>query len=124
MAMADAWTMERDGEIASLTMNKPPLNLVYTDDIIELGERLGELRADPDIRAIILTGTGKSFIGGADISQFKAYDTPTAMFGMQLGQRILRDMEEMEKPVIAAINGYAFGGGSEVALACDIRICN
>ena len=72
----------------------------------------------------MLTGKGKAFIGGADVSQFKVLEPVTAKFGLQASQRVLRDMEEMEKPVIAAVNGYAFGGGCEVILACDIRICS
>jgi enoyl-CoA hydratase len=92
--------------------------------MVEMGEKLGALRQDPEVRAIILTGRGKAFIGGADITQFKALDPVTAKFALNASQRVLRDMEEMEKPVIAAVNGFAFGGGCEVALACDMRICS
>lgn len=124
MALGDVWSVEKDGKIAVLTMDKPPLNLVHFDDIVEMGEILGEMRNDPAVRVIIITGSGRSFIGGADINQFTQVDVPTAKYGLQAGQRVLRDMEEMEKPVIAAVNGFAFGGGCEVALACDIRICS
>ncbi|MFH1151485.1 MAG: enoyl-CoA hydratase-related protein [Actinomycetota bacterium] len=118
------WNLERTGRVAVLRMEKPPLNLIFHDDMVELGGLLGELRIDPEVGAIILTGTGKSFVGGADITQFTTLDPVTAKFGLQIGQRVLRDMEEMEKPVVAAVNGYAFGGGCEIALACDIRIAN
>jgi enoyl-CoA hydratase len=122
--MESVWTVGKEGAVATLTLNRPPLNLVLFDNIVEMGEKLAELRADSEVRAVILTGTGGSFIGGADITQFEALDPVTAKFGLMAGQRILRDMEEMEKPVIAAVNGFAFGGGCEVALACDMRICS
>jgi len=124
MIKMGVWSVEKEEGVAVLTISKPPLNLVYTEDIIELGDKLNELRKNSETRAVVITGSGKSFIGGADITQFKKFDTHTAMFGMQLGQKILREIEEMEIPVIAAVNGYAFGGGCEVALACDIRICS
>ena len=122
--MESVWTLDKDGAVAVLTLNRPPLNLVLFENIVEMGEKLGALREDPEVRAIILTGTGAAFIGGADITQFEALDPVTARFGLMAGQRVLRDIEEMEKPVIAAINGFAFGGGCEVALACDLRICS
>jgi enoyl-CoA hydratase len=118
------WSVERDGRVALLRMDKPPLNLIHLDDVLEMAEKLAAAREDPEVRAIVLTGTGKSFIGGADVSNFNELDTITAKYVLQAGQRILRDMEQMEKPVIAAINGFTFGGGCEVALACDIRVCN
>ncbi len=119
------WSVRKEGRVAVMTMDKPPLNLIHLDDVVEMAGLLADLRDDPEVRSIILTGTGKSFIGGADIVNFEQVDSAvTAKYVLQAGQRILRDLEEMEKPVIAAINGYTFGGGCEVALACDIRICN
>ena len=118
------WSAERDGRVALLRMDKPPLNLIHLDDVLEMAELIDVARQDPEVRAIVLTGTGKSFIGGADVSNFDELDVITAKYVLQAGQRILRDMEEMEKPVIAAINDFTFGGGCEVALACDIRVCN
>ncbi len=106
-------------------LDKPPLNLIHLDDMLELAELLAGAREDPEVRAVVLTGSGKSFIGGADISGFEQLDAVVkAKYVLQAGQRILRDMEEMEKPVLAAVNGFAFGGGCEVALACDIRLCS
>lgn len=122
--MESVWKVEKDGAVAVLAIDRPPLNLVLHETMLEMAENLGALRADPEVRAIIITGTGGAFIGGADITQFEALDPVTAKFGLMAGQRILRDMEEMEKPVIAAVNGVAFGGGCEVALACDLRICS
>ena len=118
------WSVTKEGRVAVMRMDKPPLNLIHLDDVFEMAELITEAREDPEVRAILLTGTGKSFIGGADVSNFTELDAVSAKYVLQAGQRILRDMEEMEKPVIAAINGFTFGGGCEVALACDIRICN
>lgn len=123
MMAAQVWNVEKEGPVATVTIDKPPLNLVMMDDIVELGQRLAELRQDPGVRVIVLTGIGKAFIGGADVSQFRTLDPVNARFSLQAVQRVLRDMEEMEKPVLAAVNGFAFGGGCEVILACDIRIC-
>lgn len=119
------WSARKEGRVAVLTLDKPPLNLIHLDDMLEMAAILAQAREDPEVRAVVLTGTGKSFIGGADISNFDKLDSAvTAKYVLQAGQRILRDMEEMEKPVLAAINGFTFGGGCEVALACDIRMCN
>ena len=119
-----AWKVEREGDVAVVTIDKPPLNLVVFDDMFELGKAMGELRSDPRIRAVVLTGAGQAFVGGADVKQFGVLDPVTARYELLAGQRVLRDIEEMEKPVIAAVNGVAFGGGCEIALACDIRICS
>lgn len=121
--MGSAWEAQKQGSVAVLTMDRPPLNLLRLDDMAELGAHLASLRGDPGIRAIVLTGRGSAFIGGADITTFGGTGPAEAKFALLGGQRVLRDMEEMEKPVVAAVNGYAFGGGCEVALACDIRIC-
>ena len=119
------WSASREGRVALLVLDKPPLNLIHLDDMFELAELLAGAREDPEVRAVVLTGSGKSFIGGADISGFEQLDAAVkAKYVLQAGQRILRDLEEMEKPVLAAVNGFAFGGGCEVALACDIRLCS
>jgi enoyl-CoA hydratase len=122
--MESVWNLEVEDAVAVLTIDRPPLNLVIQENIVELGEKLDWLRSNPTVRAIILTGSGVAFIGGADITQFEALDPVTAKFGLAAGQRVLREIEELEKPVIAAVNGFAFGGGCEVALACDMRICS
>lgn len=122
--MAGVWKIEKKGGVAILRIDKPPLNLVVVDDIYELGEKISEMRMDDDVRCVVMTGSGKAFIGGADVSMFPRMDPTRAAFSLKAGHRVLREIEEMEKPVIAAVNGYAFGGGCEVALACDIRVCS
>lgn len=122
--MPGVWTVEKEERIAVLTIDKPPLNLVSIDELIELAERMADLRADGDVRVIVLTGRGKAFIGGTDVSRLRSLDPSSARFTLAAGQKVLRDIEQMEKPTVAAVNGYAFGGGCELAMACDLRICS
>ncbi len=122
--MGEVWKIEKRDNVAILTIDKPPLNLVVVDEIYELGEKINELRMDDNVRCVVVTGTGKAFIGGADVSQFPKMDPTSAAFSLKSGHRVLREIEEMEKAVIAAVNGFALGGGCEVALACDIRVCS
>jgi enoyl-CoA hydratase/carnithine racemase len=122
--MPGVWRVERYGAVAVLVIDRPPLNVVTTDDAVELGERVLDLRSDPGVRVVVLTGEGPAFIGGLDVGDFAGKDPATARFVIQAGQRVLRDIEQLEKPVIAAVNGHAYGGGCEVALACDLRIAS
>lgn len=116
--------IERDGAVAIVTVNRPKvLNALNTRTLEELRHAILELQHDQAIRVVIVTGSGeKSFIAGADINEL-AVQTPTS--GREhavTGQHVLDLIERMGKPVIAAINGYALGGGCELAMACTIRI--
>ena len=116
--------IERDGAVAIVTINRPKvLNALSTHTIDELRRAMLSLRHDNAIRAVILTGAGeKSFVAGADINELAA-QTPASGRELSLrGQHVLDLIEHLGKPVIAAINGYALGGGCELALACTIRI--
>ena len=116
--------IEREESFAILTINRPKvLNALNTRTLEELGSALRELTHDDAVRAVILTGAGgKSFIAGADINEL-AVQTPAGGREHALaGQHVLDLIEQMGKPVIAAINGYALGGGCELAMACTIRI--
>ena len=116
--------VERDGAVAILTINRPKvLNALNTQTLDELQRAVLEMTRDEAVRAVILTGAGeKSFVAGADISEFAA-QTPTGGREHAIrGQHVLDLIEQMGKPVIAAINGYALGGGCELAMACTIRI--
>jgi enoyl-CoA hydratase len=111
--------------MAVVTFNRPKvLNALNHDTMVELSAAIDELGSDPKVRCIILTGAGeKAFVAGADINELRAI--PSAAHGAEFaawGQAILFKMENLSKPVIAAINGYALGGGCELAMACDIRI--
>ena len=116
--------IERDGAVAIVTINRPKvLNALSTQTIDELRRAMLSLRHDDAIRAVILTGAGeKSFVAGADINELAA-QTPASGRDLSLrGQHVLDLIEHLGKPVIAAINGYALGGGCELALACTMRI--
>lgn len=116
--------LELDGKIAIITINRPEsLNALNALTISELSEVFSELNADKNIRAIILTGSGeKSFVAGADIKEFSDYGTDAAEELARRGQETLfNKIENLSKPVIAAVNGFALGGGLELAMACHIR---
>ncbi len=116
--------IDREGPVAIVTINRPKvLNALNTQTLDELRRAILQLKHDESVRAVVLTGAGeKSFIAGADINEL-AVQTPTG--GREhatIGQHVLDLIEHMGKPVIAAINGYALGGGCELAMACTIRI--
>ncbi|MDD3652974.1 MAG: enoyl-CoA hydratase-related protein [Desulfotomaculaceae bacterium] len=124
-----AWNnilVEFEEEIAVVSINRPEaLNALDNETLSELGAAMAELGSNQDVKAIILTGAGdKAFVAGADI----AYMLPlTALQGKEfsrLGQTVFSQIENMPKPVIAAVNGFALGGGCELAMACDIRIAS
>lgn len=109
---------------ALLTINRPEsLNALNSKTILELSNIFADLNSNNEVRVIILTGSGeKSFVAGADIKEFSDFGTAAAEDLARSGQKILFDaIENMNKPVIAAINGFALGGGLELALACHIR---
>jgi enoyl-CoA hydratase len=120
----DTLLLERDGASAIVTINRPKvLNALNTQTLDELRHAILELKQDAAVRVVILTGAGeKSFVAGADINEL-AVQTPTGGREHALaGQHVLDLVENMGKPVIAAINGYALGGGCELAMACTLRI--
>jgi enoyl-CoA hydratase len=116
--------IERDGAIAIVTINRPRvLNALNTQTLEELRRAILELKQDEGVRVVILTGAGeKSFVAGADINEL-AVQTPTGGREHALaGQHVFDLIENMGKPVIAAVNGFALGGGCELAMACTLRI--
>ncbi len=116
--------IDRDGAVATVTINRPKvLNAMSTQTIDELRRAMLALRHDDAVRVVILTGAGeKAFVAGADINELAA-QTPVSGRELALrGQHVFDLIENLGKPVIAAINGYALGGGCELALACTIRI--
>jgi enoyl-CoA hydratase len=113
----------RDGAVALVTIDRQDaLNALNVETLTELRDRLGELAADDDARVVVLTGAGeKAFIAGADIKYMSGLDVDQAKEWGALGHEAGRLLETMPKPTIAAVNGFALGGGCELALACDIR---
>lgn len=108
--------------IAFITMNRPSaLNALDGATLSELDQVLNEVEGNADIKGVILTGTGKAFVAGADISQMAAYDPEQCRAYMSQAQKIFNRMELIEKPFLAAVNGFALGGGCEIAMACDFR---
>lgn len=109
--------------IALITFNRPKaLNAMNSETLIELKDAVTICKKDDSIKALILTGSGdKAFVAGADIAQMQSLCPMDAHKFMELGQETLRLIEEMPKPSIAAINGFALGGGTEISMACDLR---
>ena len=116
--------LEKQDGVAVITINRPKaLNALNSDTLSELSTVLDQLGRESGIKAVILTGRGeKAFIAGADISQMKEFSPLEGRQFAQLGQAVFRKLELLPQPVIAAINGFALGGGCELAMACDIRI--
>jgi enoyl-CoA hydratase len=117
-------TLQREGAVAVVTVNRPKvLNALNIATLDELAATMRQLQRDESVRCVIVTGAGeKSFIAGADINELAALTPTAARAHARAGQAIFDSIEQLGKPVIAAINGYALGGGCELAMACTVRI--
>lgn len=118
--------LEKEGNLAIVTINRPKaLNALNSETLKDLDLVLDNLESDKNIYCVVLTGAGeKAFVAGADISEMKDLSEEEGKeFGL-LGNRVFRRLEKLDKPVIAAISGFALGGGCELAMACDIRIAS
>ncbi|MFZ5966132.1 MAG: short-chain-enoyl-CoA hydratase [Bacillota bacterium] len=113
----------KEGNIGILSINNPKaLNALNSKVLGEVDKAIDQITLDPEVYVLVLTGEGKAFVAGADITEMR---NMTAEEGRKFGERglnLFRKIELMEKPVIAAINGFALGGGCELAMSCDIRI--
>ena len=118
--------LEKEEHLAIVTINRPKaLNALNSETLKDLDAVLENLENDSNIYAVILTGAGeKSFVAGADIAEMRDLNEEQGKeFGM-LGNKVFRRLEKLDKPVIAAISGFALGGGCELSMACDIRIAS
>ena len=116
----------KEGHVATITINRPKaLNALSTAVLTDLNAALDEVAADQDVYALIITGAGeKSFVAGADIAEMKDKSVEEAAEYGKFGNAVFRKIETFPIPVIAAVNGFALGGGCEISMSCDIRICS
>lgn len=118
--------LQKEGNVALVTINRPKaLNALNSETLKELDMVIDEIANSNDVFAIVLTGAGeKAFVAGADISEMKEMNVLQGRNFAILGNKVFRKLETLEIPVIAAINGFALGGGCELSMACDIRIAS
>lgn len=117
--------MEQSGHVAIVTISRPAaLNALSSALLAELQEAFKTISENEAIRAVILTGEGKAFVAGADISEMKDFSPEEALCYAARGAAVFAAIEALPQPVIAAVNGFALGGGCELALSCDLRIAS
>ena len=120
MAMVETRT---EGNVSIITLSNPPMNVLCSQLLEELSAALDGI-AGNGTKVVVLTGAGRAFVAGADISEMKPMDKDQAVAFARAGQGVFSKLESFPKPVIAAVNGFALGSGTELALACDIRIAS
>ena len=115
----------KEGPIAYVTINRPKaMNALNMQVLEELGQVLDEIEADRSIRVVIFTGEGRAFVAGADIAQMRDFTPMQSRELALMGSEVMKRIDVLEAVTIAAINGFALGGGCELALSCDIRIAS
>lgn len=115
----------REGDIAIITASRPKaMNALNTDLLVELGKAADLISEDRDVKVLIITGEGKAFVAGADIVEMKDFNSEKGREWGELGSTVFNKFEKLKIPSIAAVNGFALGGGCELAMCCDIRIAS
>lgn len=116
---------EKKGKVGILSINRPKaLNALNSAVLDELDKAIDMIQEDEDVYVLILTGAGRAFVAGADIGEMKSLNAEEGKAFGQKGLKVFRKLELLEKPVIAAVNGFALGGGCELSMATDIRIAS
>ncbi len=117
--------LSTDGGIATVALNRPEaLNALSASVLDELDAITGEIERRADVTAAIVTGNGRAFVAGADIAEIARLDREAGLRFARRGQAVFSRIERLRKPVVAAVNGFALGGGCELALACHLRIAS
>lgn len=117
--------LEKEGNVAIITLNNPPVNALNSQLLGELEETVDSLYNDSEVGALVITGAGeKAFVAGADISEFPSLTKDNGEKLARRGQSVFQKIADLPFPVVAAVNGFALGGGMELALACDIRVAS
>jgi len=121
----DLLTVAVADRIATITVNRPDkLNALNDATIAELGRAIDETRERDDVAGVVLTGAGRAFVAGADISELSSQNGVEARARARRGQEVFRRFESSPKPTVAAVNGFALGGGCELAMACHVRVAS
>lgn len=117
--------VEQQGAVCIVKINNPQaMNALNTTVLSELDTAFGEIAGNPSVKAVVITGEGRAFVAGADISQMSSMNAAEGKAFGEQGAAVFRKIETLPVPVIAAVNGFALGGGCELAMACDIRIAS
>jgi len=117
--------ISREGNVATLTMNRPEaLNALNFAMLDALDGAIASVKADNEINVVVLTGAGRAFVAGADIAEMRDFNSVQGHAFSAKGNAVFLALERLEKPIIAAVNGFALGGGCELAMACDIRVAS
>jgi enoyl-CoA hydratase len=118
-------TFSKEGHIGTITLSRPKaLNALNTELLLELKDIINEISTDETIHVLIITGEGKAFVAGADITEMKNFNSTEGLKYGELGAAVLRNIQRLKIPSIAAVNGFALGGGCELAMCCDLRIAS